>query len=951
MALVCSQCSRVNPKDAAYCYWDGASLAGRGGPVNAGAQPFPSQFVFPNGTSCRNFDQLAMACQQNWSEAVNLLKQGYLASFFGGMGRVDLAAAAKEAGEFPDLDRGLDGLLAKLPSQALQPPKLKAEPSEINIGQIRVGTDRSAEIHLFNQGMRLLYGSVSTDAKWLTVGEGQGQPQKMFQFGADAVIPIQVRGQHLQAKNKPIEGHLVVESNGGNFTITVRADVPVTPFQEPGLFQGCVTPRQVAEKAKANPKGAMPIFESGAVHRWFQQNGWTYPVQGPVAKGAGGIQQFFEALGLAKPPKLDVAVREINLKGEVGYSLFAPIEISTQEKKYVYAHAHCEQAWVDASDVKLGGNKCTITLKITVPPRPGETLDTNVHVTGNGNQRFTIPLRLAIGGVRGSMPAPQPPLPAPPPVPSMSLPQPYQSPAPASFEPVAPLTATAPSAAPNFHAAPRTDPAFPAMQPMPPAAPNDAFASGPAPAPAFQPTGPANAFDFTAESAVSPTVVAPTLVSTAPVRAARATGAKPAWFHGLPAGILLLAIITCLALDMFIKGERGLARPSGGDDDVLVDDKPKIYVLFDTSMDGKFKDKEIQESFRFGLIDGDYAKRLTYHKLGLTNSTVLKLGGKDRIFGKPDPLQRWVGTPKIEQTKHCTDATMEFQPEGIYVTQNVKREAGDAVLQEDGSYRRFRDTCFVEYVIVNKSPRKQAQTVSLRFLLDTFIGTNDETFFTVPGINGLVSRVKVFDGKDIPDRVQAFEKQKLSDPGMICQLTLTMPGGYIEPTRVCLVKWPGKELYRYDVAAPANEVYFGDSAIAIYWENITVPPGQERKLGFFYGVGNISREGSLALSLPKSVYRGRTFKLVGYVSDLKSATDVVVELPKEISFADGSTTTLQVKPSTERDSKGNLLPSLATWNLVCNQEGTFDITVRVKDAAGNRKPAKVKVHVKSPNVF
>ena len=71
MAQVCSKCSRVNPPDAAYCYWDGAVLEGHhgnGGAIAIGSRPFPSQFVFPSGQVCRNFDQLAMSCQQNWKD-------------------------------------------------------------------------------------------------------------------------------------------------------------------------------------------------------------------------------------------------------------------------------------------------------------------------------------------------------------------------------------------------------------------------------------------------------------------------------------------------------------------------------------------------------------------------------------------------------------------------------------------------------------------------------------------------------------------------------------------------------------------------------------------------------------------------------------------------------------------------------------------------------------------
>ena len=99
MAQTCSKCSRANPPEAVYCYFDGFVLGGherRGGPVAVGAQPFNSPFVFPTGRTCRNFDELALACQEDWPDACSLLREGYLESFFGGLGRVDLAKAAKQ---------------------------------------------------------------------------------------------------------------------------------------------------------------------------------------------------------------------------------------------------------------------------------------------------------------------------------------------------------------------------------------------------------------------------------------------------------------------------------------------------------------------------------------------------------------------------------------------------------------------------------------------------------------------------------------------------------------------------------------------------------------------------------------------------------------------------------------------------------------------------------------
>ena len=108
--------------------------------------------------------------------------------------------------------------------------------------------------------------------------------------------------------------------------------MPITPYAG-GLFDGAVTPRQIAEKAKANPKEAAPYFENGDVAKWYASNGWAYPVQGPIMPGMGSIQQFFEALGVAKPPKVDFNPKTLDLHGAVGKTIEAKIEVTTAERR------------------------------------------------------------------------------------------------------------------------------------------------------------------------------------------------------------------------------------------------------------------------------------------------------------------------------------------------------------------------------------------------------------------------------------------------------------------------------------------------------------------------------------------------------------------------------------------------------------------------------------------
>jgi hypothetical protein len=402
MVQTCTQCSRANPPEAVYCYFDGFVLgdhARRGGPVAVGSQPFAHPFVFPTGRACRSFDELALACQEEWPAACDLLRHGHLARFFAALGRPDLARAAGEAASFPDADRGLDLLLGKLPGGALADPRLRVEPLEVNLGILAVGEDRSFDLHLENQGMRLLYGSVSCDgAGWLLLGEGDGSPEKHFQFTHESAVRVRVRGDRLRASHRLLEGKLLVESNGGTFTSLVRAEVPVQPFPT-GVLAGAASPRQVAEKCQARPREAAAHFESGEVQRWYAANGWTYPVKVPAASGLAAVQQFFEALGVTRPPRVVLDQREVALTGEVGARLEHALEVRSPEKRPIYAHAASDQPWLEVGRPRPNGRHVAIPFTVpAVPDRPGQTLTARVTVRANGNQRFVVPVTLRVAG-------------------------------------------------------------------------------------------------------------------------------------------------------------------------------------------------------------------------------------------------------------------------------------------------------------------------------------------------------------------------------------------------------------------------------------------------------------------------------------------------------------------------------------------------------------------------
>ena len=365
----CQECSRVNPTSAAFCYHDGIPLNGaggggsEGGSINFGVWAFPSPFVFPGGETCRNFLQLAIACQRNPRSAMDVLSQGYLEQFFGSLGRIDLAVAAGAAAKAPDRERGLDDLLGKMPGSPLQPPELVVTPTRKDFGVVPVGEDRRFELVLTNPKDRLVYGKAAVDnCPWLVLG-ASGAPEKLFQFFDKMTLPVRIVGKNLRAYEKPLKAEIVLESNGGNVTVAVEVSVPVRPFPE-GVLSGATTPRQLAAKAKAQVREAAVLIENGAVARWYESNGWTYPVQGPTATGQAAVQHLFETLGLVKPPKVELSEASVSLRGKPGQRLEYVLTVVTHEKRAAVAYGVSDQPWLTVGRPQFRGQTATIPLTV-----------------------------------------------------------------------------------------------------------------------------------------------------------------------------------------------------------------------------------------------------------------------------------------------------------------------------------------------------------------------------------------------------------------------------------------------------------------------------------------------------------------------------------------------------------------------------------------------------------
>jgi hypothetical protein len=958
MGRVCRNCSRVNPPEAFYCYYDGAVLDGHGlngGPIAVGAQPFLTPFVFPSGRRCRNFDELVLACDTEWQIAQNLLQNDFFEGFFRGMGRADLAIAARQYARSGDHDRALDEFLSKLPCTRRDSAKLFAQPLEVNLGQVARGRDHRFILHLENQGAGLLYGTVlCTDTNWLSIGDGSAaSPQKIFQCRLDATLPINIVAKNLRAGNKPLEGRLTIESNGGQATILVRLEVPPVPFPD-GVLVGALTPRQVAERAKASPKEAAPLFEHGAVGRWYESNGWIYPVQGPSASGLGAVQQFFEALGLTTPPHVEISEQHIQLRGAPGASLEYTLHLQAVEKRPVFAHATTSTPWVQIAKIHLGGQKAKITVRIpSVPALPGEQLQAKVHVTANGNQRFVVALSLTVDGKASgrSFPAALPVLDmadvmAASPVLALPASAPLELHSGARLiPPVRNPHSADPSHVSNHLPLLQAveiveEPLLEVVEPVRPLKPFTPFQPVPAPA-------------------VLPTAVEPT--------GAGCLGTFVAAL--LPLAVLSCALLGTLVHDLlFVKSENAVNLP-------LLDPNPRIAVQFHDGLKPGDVDRLMPEpSMRFGIQmtterdpkDAGRFKRLTFDDWGRTNNTVIRIDGNDTLFGyapcawmdRKGPL----GKDPNGRERSGLRSKLVVTPHKVEVTQTVEIIPGEQ--------SHALDTCLISYMIQNKD--NNPHSVGLRFMLDTFIGAEDGVPFTIPGDTHLCDTNQLFTAPAVPQYIEALEYADLKNPGTVARLQFHLGNFYESPTRVQLCGWPKKELqqkpfffteareeqtmwsvpfvsmqalHNSDLKMRDKSTPPKDSCVVVYWDPRPLRPGEAREVGFTYGLGNVASGesgGKLLLSLGGRLVRDGDLTLTALVSNPERGERLVLEVPPELRSDSGADQ--EVPLPTLGAARQN---SPVTWKIHALKEGTFTLTVRSTKGAAQ----SLKVTIRSKGVF
>jgi hypothetical protein len=962
---VCSRCGHVNPPRAMYCHFDGLALGGEANGtvrLDSGSVLFLSPFVFPSGRTCRNFNELVLAAEEGWAESQELLHDGSLSGFLGAIGRSDLARLASQAGKEAASDRALDDFLGHLPSSVRIPPTLCVQPSEINLGRVGRTEKRTLTIRLVNEGMGILHGRIASEgAPWLMLGEAPGSADKLFEFRRELVIPVQLIGERLRAGSNDPEGRLVITSNGGDVTVIVQAEYPSQAFSE-GSLAGAKTPRQLAEKAKAAPKEAACLFENGAVKRWYEANDWDYPVQGPEASGVGAIQQYFEALGLTTPPRVEISEVMVKLQGRPGAALEHTIKISTEENRAVFAHAVSEVQWLRIDRVAIKGKSAKITLRVpSIPFRPGETLLGRVQVRANGDQRFIVAVLLKVEGTRppapqvNGTPSPQDEDVVPTLDPSEVVPLGPAPRAPETLADTLPLPAT-----PLIPVAPTPSP--PARkekvrQPAPPPPPAE---------PEVSAAEPESISESDEDEETAPLPIAPPTRSKA-----------PAWPHLLlPGGVLFVLLLTLIHDALLADRDKIDGPPTPPPPLKLIETKPHLALrphLGETSR----PDAMIRPTMRFGLVlpdridpnDAGRLKRLTFDEWGRSNNTCLRVDGVEVLFGEPQGT--WIDRYRPHRKEPETGREVDgfdaiWRYDALEVTQSVEIVAG--------RQSRLLDTCLVHYTLTNTNSNRNAapMQVGIRFLLDAFIGSLDGRPYLLPGQSSLCDTKFSFDNvAAMPDFLEAMEGGDLRKPETIARLQLRFGHRLESPSRLLLGAWPSQELQRFGQPKALGEMtgwdvpllpmrelqdriralgregkikpevgvsVKPDSAVTLYWDEKPLAPGAKREVGFAYGLGQTSRDsvGKVSLSMGGRFVAGGEITLAAIVEKPQSGETLSLKLPEECSMLTGSVA-LQAVPAPPAGAGR----SVVTWRMKAAVAGTYQLELRSSTGATLVQPVVV----------
>jgi len=326
----------------------------------------------------------------------------------------------------------------------------------------------------------------------------------------------------------------------------------------------------------------------------------------------------------------------------------------------------------------------------------------------------------------------------------------------------------------------------------------------------------------------------------------------------------------------------------------------------------------------------------------VTSYTTVRIDGREYVFG--GPTQRRAGRQglyaEVEGRPFIHDGReihTVWRADNVVVTQVLSIASGVTT--------GLPDTARIEYRITNEGARPRS--VGLRIMLDTLLGSNDGAPFQVGGQAVLTDTA--FRGEAIPDFFQAFDS--LANPQVVSQGTLRAFDTTV-PDEVYFTNWgsladgvwnfqfiPGRDFSR------VGEEWDLDSAVALFWNERTLAPGETLTYVTYYGLGGITiAPGHLSIGVtsPASVEGSHTaavsFEVRAYIENtgdwIARDAEVRLEVPAPLRITDGSLA-VELGDMAPRDARQ------VSWRVTVPAGTSGPFTYRVAVSSSNAAPNRV----------
>jgi len=145
----------------------------------------------------------------------------------------------------------------------------------------------------------------------------------------------------------------------------------------------------------------------------------------------------------------------------------------------------------------------------------------------------------------------------------------------------------------------------------------------------------------------------------------------------------------------------------------------------------------------------------------------------------------------------------------------------------------FEDMIKIDYEAANLDDL--THEIGLRYLLDTMVGNNDDAPFFIPGV-GDIDTEQDFRGDNVPTHYTDFESDDFTVDSLKGLGILRGVGsGLSGPDRFVIANWGDlfETVWDYD---PLIDFEHGDSAVALYWDPVSLAPGEKQVFATAYGL-------------------------------------------------------------------------------------------------------------------